>query len=252
MAKMEKILQDSGILVQPYWRSTFRHMTPDVKGLDAPDLRDPPREHLARCGLTAAARTRPGAGAAADRLRARRAGMLALPARRHRRDAADGALPDADRLQPGQPQAEPREARQGADRQPHHRAAGRGLARPERLQPAASSSATASGSAARSRGDFGHSTPLQRAGRRGALAAAVADRQADVLGDGGDGPRRRCSSASSRGCARARRTTGSLSTVAIATTSTPEYVSGVVLTVIFASQMVGPAMVFRLGHLGGR
>jgi peptide/nickel transport system permease protein len=31
----------------------------------------------------------------------------------------------------------------------------------------------------------------------------------------------------------------SLSTVAIATTSTPEYVSGVVLTVIFASQMVG-------------
>ena len=30
-----------------------------------------------------------------------------------------------------------------------------------------------------------------------------------------------------------------LSTVAIATTSTPEYVSGVVLTVIFASQMVG-------------
>lgn len=33
MARMEKIIQDSGILVQPYWRSTFRHMTPDVNGL---------------------------------------------------------------------------------------------------------------------------------------------------------------------------------------------------------------------------
>jgi peptide/nickel transport system substrate-binding protein len=33
MAQMEKILQDSGVLVQPYWRSTFRHMTPEVKGL---------------------------------------------------------------------------------------------------------------------------------------------------------------------------------------------------------------------------
>ena len=43
-----------------------------------------------------------------------------------------------------------------------------------------------------------------------------------------------------------------LSTVAIATTSTPEYVSGVVLTVIFASQMVRLAMVFRIGDLGGR
>ena len=30
---MEKIIQDSGILVQPYWRSTFRHMTADVHGL---------------------------------------------------------------------------------------------------------------------------------------------------------------------------------------------------------------------------
>ncbi len=33
MAKMEKIIQDSGILIQPYWRSTFRHMTLDVNGL---------------------------------------------------------------------------------------------------------------------------------------------------------------------------------------------------------------------------
>jgi peptide/nickel transport system substrate-binding protein len=33
MLKMEKIIQDSGILVQPYWRSTYRHMTPDVHGL---------------------------------------------------------------------------------------------------------------------------------------------------------------------------------------------------------------------------
>ncbi|MBP7241595.1 ABC transporter substrate-binding protein [Amaricoccus sp.] len=33
MAKMEKIIQDSGILVQSYWRSTFRHSTDDVHGL---------------------------------------------------------------------------------------------------------------------------------------------------------------------------------------------------------------------------
>ncbi len=33
MAKMEKIIQDSGILVQPYWRSTFRHMSEEVHGL---------------------------------------------------------------------------------------------------------------------------------------------------------------------------------------------------------------------------
>jgi peptide/nickel transport system substrate-binding protein len=33
MAQMEKIIQDSGILVQPYWRSTFRHMTDQVNGL---------------------------------------------------------------------------------------------------------------------------------------------------------------------------------------------------------------------------
>jgi peptide/nickel transport system substrate-binding protein len=33
MGQMEQILQDSGVLVQPYWRSTFRHMTADVEGL---------------------------------------------------------------------------------------------------------------------------------------------------------------------------------------------------------------------------
>lgn len=33
MAKMEKILQDSGVLIQAYWRKTFRHMTQDVNGL---------------------------------------------------------------------------------------------------------------------------------------------------------------------------------------------------------------------------
>jgi peptide/nickel transport system substrate-binding protein len=33
MEKMEKIIQDSGILVQSYWRSTFRHMTDNVHGL---------------------------------------------------------------------------------------------------------------------------------------------------------------------------------------------------------------------------
>lgn len=33
MAQMEKILQDSGVLIQAYWRKTFRHMTADVNGL---------------------------------------------------------------------------------------------------------------------------------------------------------------------------------------------------------------------------
>lgn len=33
MAKLEKILQDSGVLIQAYWRKTFRHMTDDVNGL---------------------------------------------------------------------------------------------------------------------------------------------------------------------------------------------------------------------------
>jgi len=33
MGEMEAILQSSGILVQPYWRSIFRHMVPSVNGL---------------------------------------------------------------------------------------------------------------------------------------------------------------------------------------------------------------------------
>lgn len=33
MAQMEKIIQDSGIIIQAYWRSTFRHMRPSVHGL---------------------------------------------------------------------------------------------------------------------------------------------------------------------------------------------------------------------------
>ena len=33
MEKMEKIIQGSGIIIQAYWRSTFRHMTADVNGL---------------------------------------------------------------------------------------------------------------------------------------------------------------------------------------------------------------------------
>ncbi len=33
MAEMEKILQDSGVLIQAYWRKTFRHMTANVHGL---------------------------------------------------------------------------------------------------------------------------------------------------------------------------------------------------------------------------
>jgi peptide/nickel transport system substrate-binding protein len=34
MERLEIILQSSGILVQPYWRSTFRHATDDVRGLE--------------------------------------------------------------------------------------------------------------------------------------------------------------------------------------------------------------------------
>lgn len=33
MARMEQIIQDASIIVQPYWRSTFRHMRPTVHGL---------------------------------------------------------------------------------------------------------------------------------------------------------------------------------------------------------------------------
>jgi peptide/nickel transport system substrate-binding protein len=34
MVGMERILQDSGVLIQPYWRALFRHMQPEVRGLD--------------------------------------------------------------------------------------------------------------------------------------------------------------------------------------------------------------------------
>jgi len=34
MEKLQLILQSSGILVQPYWRSTYRHSTEDVRGLE--------------------------------------------------------------------------------------------------------------------------------------------------------------------------------------------------------------------------
>jgi peptide/nickel transport system substrate-binding protein len=33
MAEMQKILQDSGVIIQPYWRNIYRHMTEDVRGL---------------------------------------------------------------------------------------------------------------------------------------------------------------------------------------------------------------------------
>ncbi len=34
MADLERILQDSGIIIQPYWRSLYRHFTSAVKGAD--------------------------------------------------------------------------------------------------------------------------------------------------------------------------------------------------------------------------
>jgi peptide/nickel transport system substrate-binding protein len=34
MEKIEKIMQDTGVMVQPYWRSIFRHFDPKVKGCD--------------------------------------------------------------------------------------------------------------------------------------------------------------------------------------------------------------------------
>jgi peptide/nickel transport system substrate-binding protein len=33
MAEMEQILQDSGVIIQPYWRNIYRHMTGEVRGL---------------------------------------------------------------------------------------------------------------------------------------------------------------------------------------------------------------------------
>lgn len=34
MAKLEKIMQDEGVLIQPYWRSLYRHFKASVKGAD--------------------------------------------------------------------------------------------------------------------------------------------------------------------------------------------------------------------------
>jgi len=34
MAKIEKIMQDEGVLIQPYWRSLFRHAKPNVMGAE--------------------------------------------------------------------------------------------------------------------------------------------------------------------------------------------------------------------------
>ena len=34
MAKIEKLMQDEGVMVQPYWRSLFRHAKPNVMGAD--------------------------------------------------------------------------------------------------------------------------------------------------------------------------------------------------------------------------
>jgi peptide/nickel transport system substrate-binding protein len=34
MEKVEKIMQDEGVMVQPYWRSLYRHVNPKVKGAD--------------------------------------------------------------------------------------------------------------------------------------------------------------------------------------------------------------------------
>ncbi len=34
MAKIEKLMQDEGVMIQPYWRSLFRHAKPNVMGAD--------------------------------------------------------------------------------------------------------------------------------------------------------------------------------------------------------------------------
>ncbi len=34
MADVEKIMQDEGVMIQPFWRSIFRHMAPNVRGTD--------------------------------------------------------------------------------------------------------------------------------------------------------------------------------------------------------------------------
>ena len=34
MADIEKIMQDEGVLIQPYWRSLYRHYSASVRGAD--------------------------------------------------------------------------------------------------------------------------------------------------------------------------------------------------------------------------
>jgi peptide/nickel transport system substrate-binding protein len=34
MARLETIMQEEGVLIQPYWRSLFRHARPFVKGAE--------------------------------------------------------------------------------------------------------------------------------------------------------------------------------------------------------------------------
>ena len=34
MAKLERIMLDEGVLIQPYWRSLYRHTTPKVHGAE--------------------------------------------------------------------------------------------------------------------------------------------------------------------------------------------------------------------------
>ena len=73
-----------------------------------------------------------------------------------------------------------------------------------------------------------------------------------VLGHGGHDSRSRSSSASSSGMREGSRTDRALSVVSIATTSTPEYVSGVVLSIIFATWLGwlnGSAASATEGHL---
>jgi hypothetical protein len=53
-------MQDEGVLIQPYWRSLFRHADPKVRRRDASDLRASPLQVVA--GLRAGAP--PGAGGA--------------------------------------------------------------------------------------------------------------------------------------------------------------------------------------------
>jgi peptide/nickel transport system substrate-binding protein len=41
MARIQKIMLDEGVLIQPYWRSLYRHTIPTVHGTE----QHPMREH---------------------------------------------------------------------------------------------------------------------------------------------------------------------------------------------------------------